>query len=385
MNAITRIFTPKPATRQAVPLFIGIIGPSSSGKTFSALRLATGIQAVTGGDIHMIDTENRRGLHYADRFKYQHIQFDPPFGSLDYLAALEQSAAAGAKIIIVDSASHEHESTGGLLDLQDQEMRRLAGDDYGTYKAERFNMIAWQKPKFNRRKLIGGMVRLNASVIFCFRAKETSKPIKKDGKTQIVPMGFSSIGADEWVFEMALSTLLLPGSNGVPTWRSDNPGEKIAIKLPEQFRNIFADSQPLSEDIGKKLAEWAKGEPAPAATIRQPSAATLDFARTAARGGSDVFATWWKGATKDERSDATTIIDELKKSRAEAYEPAHDPQTAELQEMSAADAFGQGTEARAAGLSRDVPGGILEAGEKFVDAWLQGWDSEDETMKGQKP
>ena len=116
-----------------------------------------------------------------------------------------------------------------------------------------------------------------------------------------------------------------------------------------------------------------------------PNADTLALAREAATGGSDVFATWWKGATKDERADATTIIDELKKIRAEADEPAHDPQTGELQEMSAADAFGQGTEARAAGHNCDLPMHILDAGGKFVDAYMQGWASQDETMKGQKP
>ena len=66
MNAPARIFTPHLATRESVPLFIGLIGPSSSGKTFSALRLATGIQKVNGGDIHMIDTENRQVIEFTN-------------------------------------------------------------------------------------------------------------------------------------------------------------------------------------------------------------------------------------------------------------------------------------------------------------------------------
>ena len=45
---------------------------------------------------------------------------------------------------------------------------------------------------------------------------------------------------------------------------------------------------------------------------------TLDLARTAARGGSDVFATWWKGATVDERADANTIKAELLQLRNDA-------------------------------------------------------------------
>lgn len=316
MNAHPRQFTAKAAVRETVPLFIGLVGPSSSGKTYSALTLAEGIQRTTGGDIHLIDTENRRGLHYADRFKYQHIQFDPPFGSLDYLAAMQQSVAAGARVIIVDSASLEHEGEGGMLDLQDQELRRLAGNDYGTARAERFNMLAWQKPKIHRRQLIAGLVRLNASIIFCFRAKETSRPVKdENGRTKIVPMGFTAISGDEWVFEMGLSCLLLPGSRGVPTWHSENPGERMAIKLPEQFAWIRESGGALTRDIGQRLAEWARGT---TAEPREPSAATLDLAREAASGGSDVFKTWWNNASADERRDAKTISDELARVRAEA-------------------------------------------------------------------
>ena len=70
MNAPARTFTDKEAKRMHVPLLIGLVGSSGSGKTFSALRIATGIQKVTGGDIYYIDTESRRALHYADAFKF---------------------------------------------------------------------------------------------------------------------------------------------------------------------------------------------------------------------------------------------------------------------------------------------------------------------------
>ena len=68
MNAPARTFEAKPAVRQKVPLLCGLVGPSGGGKTFSALRLATGMQQVSGGDIYIVDTEARRALHYADRF-----------------------------------------------------------------------------------------------------------------------------------------------------------------------------------------------------------------------------------------------------------------------------------------------------------------------------
>lgn len=250
-----------------LPLLIGLTGPSGSGKTFSALRLATGIQKVVGGDIFVIDTEQRRSLHYADRFKFKHVNFGEPFGSLDYLEALRFAKKSGAGVVVIDSCSHEHDGPGGLLEQWDAEMKRLAGDDYGTWKAEKYNMQAWQKPKAARRKLIAALTsELDLPTIFCFRARETTKPEKVTddrgrNKTVMVDQGFKSIAADEWIFEMALSALLLPGSCGVPTWRSDKPGERLVIKLPEQFKSLSEPPpHPLDEKIGERLARWAKGD-----------------------------------------------------------------------------------------------------------------------------
>ena len=85
-------FTFRPAVRQATSVLVGLAGPSSSGKTYSALRLATGM----GGPIFMIDTESGRGLHYADQFDYQHATLEAPFRPAAYLEAIQASAAAGA-------------------------------------------------------------------------------------------------------------------------------------------------------------------------------------------------------------------------------------------------------------------------------------------------
>lgn len=287
MNASARIFDVKPAVRESVPLLVGLMGPSGSGKTYSALRLATGIQQVAGGDVFGIDTEAKRMLHYADLFKFRHVQFDPPFGSLDYLAALQQCVKQGARVIIVDSMSHEHESAGGMLDLHDKELDRIAGDDWA--KRERVKMLAWQKPKANRRALINGLLQLNANFIFCFRAKQTVKPVKINGKTEIVPQGFMPIAGDEFLFEQTVNCLLMPKSMGVPTWQPENVGERLMIKPAKQFDAIFADGRPLDEEIGKRLAEWARGSPSSVAA--SPAAPGSGSARQASGPGADKIPT----------------------------------------------------------------------------------------------
>lgn len=258
MNAHSRFVAYEASEARAeapVPLLIGLTGPSGSGKTFSALRLATGIQEVVGGEIFVVDTEQRRALHYADRFSFKHVNFEPPFGSLDYLEALRFCKSNGAGVVVIDSCSHEHDGPGGLLEQHETELDRMAGNDFK--KRERMQMLAWQKPKAARRKLINAITtELAMPVIFCFRAKETTKP--KPGQ-QPIDMGFSSIGANEWLFELALNALLLPGSKGYPTWQSDKPGEALAIKLPEQFAGLAQRNRQIDENIGKHLAKWAAG------------------------------------------------------------------------------------------------------------------------------
>jgi len=280
-----RRFTAEPAKRTATPLFIGLFGPSSSGKTYSALELATGIQSVVGGDIVGIDTENRRMLHYADDFDFKHIDFQPPFGSLDYRDVIKAAEDMGAKTVIVDSMSHEHEGPGGMIELHEQIARRMATWDgkFDPKKFERVKMLAWNEPKQNRRALLNQLVRTNLNVVCCWRAKHTSKPQtvpvldnnnQPTGRTkqEVVDMGYTPIGGEEFVFEMTVAAFLPPGARGVPVWEPEKPGEKAMVKLTKDhawLREIAAKGRPLNRQIGAGLARWALGTAAPKPEARQ--------------------------------------------------------------------------------------------------------------------
>jgi len=258
MPAAARKFEDKPAVRQKTPLLLGLIGPSGTGKTFSALRLATGIQSVMKGEIFFIDSEARRALHYADRFKFRHVEFAPPFGPLDYLDAIEHCVGKGATTVIVDSMSHEHEGPGGVLEMHAAEVERMSGGD--PRKAERVKLGAWNKPKVDRRRMINRILQMQCNFLFCFRAKDKLKITTGQDPRQ---MGFMPIAGEEFVYEMVAKFLLLPGANGVPTWHSDYEGERMMMKIPEQFREIFSKPEQLSEDLGRQMALWAAGAPAP--------------------------------------------------------------------------------------------------------------------------
>ena len=55
-------------------------------KTFSAMRLATGI--AQGKQFCIVDTEAGRAKHYADQFKFDHGDLTPPFSPARYAEAI---------------------------------------------------------------------------------------------------------------------------------------------------------------------------------------------------------------------------------------------------------------------------------------------------------
>ena len=248
-------FNFRPAVREATPLLIGLTGPSGSGKTKSALRLAQGIQNVRGGKIAALDTEANRMLHYADEHKFIHCPFGTPFGSDRYADALESAAAAAAGgVVIVDSMSHEHEGQGGYLEYHDQEVKRLI--ESGGFKSEYAASIpAWNKPVARRRNLINRLLQINCAFVFCFRAKEKLK-IQK-GKDPVA-LGWQAIAGEEFVFEMTVRCLLLPGAMGVPDWSAD--AFKLGVpKRASSHEVMFKEGKPLDEETGSLLAQWAAG------------------------------------------------------------------------------------------------------------------------------
>lgn len=263
-----RRFIVQPAVRQKVSLLMGLVGPSGSGKTYSALRLATGMAAASGGGpIVLIDAENRRAEHYADQFTFQHIDFAPPYGPLDYLAALQEAERAAPAVIIIDSLSHEHDGEGGTLDCVTAELDRLAGTDPGLQ--QKLAAAAWRRPKAARRALLSGLLRVRAHVIVCMRATERTRMTREAMASEPVELGLTPIAAPEFLFELTCSALLRAGAQGEATWSSTLPGEHAAIKLPRQFAEVFRGSGPLGEQQGERIARWASGDVLPPAGRRR--------------------------------------------------------------------------------------------------------------------
>lgn len=333
---MARTFTHATATRTDVPLLIGITGASSSGKTYSALELAVGVQSVRPGPIFCVDTEGGRARHYSDKFIFEHVPFAPPFGPLDYKAAIDYCVSKGARIIVVDSMSHEHDGDGGVLDQIDDYLEKKAGDNWE--KRDRLKFAAQIKPKAERKELNQRILQLtDVTFIFCYRAHEKIRLTKgKDPEK-----GWAPISTSPLFFDMTLRLLLPPGSDGRPLFFPQDEGEKLLTKLPYQFREWFKAGDQLSAEIGRKLALWAKGgdasgspallpPPAPASPPARAATGTgvtsrgtytgtvtnvKDKPKTATKpaayciDGSDGYAYWTTDAAVAERARVAAEVD----------------------------------------------------------------------------
>lgn len=274
----------RPATRENVGLVLGLAGPSGGGKTYTAMRLASGM--AKGQRFAVIDTENGRASHYADQFDFDVLDLVPPFTPEVYGAAIEAADAAGYPVIVVDSMSHEYAGEGGVLDMQEAEFKRLGG-------RESVKMLSWSVPKQEHKAMVQKILRVKANVILCFRAEAKIEMVKNaDGRFEIVPKK-SLTGLDGWIpitekslpFELTVSMMLLP----------DHPGVGHPIKLQEQHKPMFPEGAKIDEECGRRIAEWASGGSVPAVDP------TLQRLRDAALGGKAKLAEEWEKLGKAER------------------------------------------------------------------------------------
>lgn len=302
----------KPAVRENVPLLIGLGGASGSGKTFTALELATGVAEAIGkakgrtGRIGFIDTERRRGLHYADRFEFLHAELNPPFRPRSYMDAISAAEGAGVDVLVIDSFSHEWEGEGGVKEWADEIQRETQN---------RNEAAKWNIPKSGpdgHKRLVNQMLAAKPHIIICLRAEEkmrmedvpqfnddgTPKMWKGKQSTRTVITAAKDLPLKErWVpicekrfpFELTTSLLLTP----------DQPGVPVPLKLQEQHMPAFPEGQRISREAGRYLAEWSMGGAPAAASV--PSGPTIDQVRAdldaAADEGTASLERAWKSKT----------------------------------------------------------------------------------------
>jgi hypothetical protein len=236
------------AKRQDAALLIIIAGGTGSGKTESAMRVATGLAGVK--KFAVIDTEAGRALHKADDYAFDHADLSEPFTPERYGEAIKAADAAHYPVIVIDSGSHEYEGVGGVLEHQAEEFKRLGERDSAR-------MTSWIEPKRRHKKaFVQPMLQTRAHIIMCLRAEDKIEVVKVDGKTVVRPKE-SLVGAEGWIpicekrlpFEASMSFLVTADAPGIPK----------PIKLERRFAPFVPLDRPLDESVGAALAAWASG------------------------------------------------------------------------------------------------------------------------------
>jgi hypothetical protein len=254
---------------------ISIAGPSGSGKTESAMRLARGYCGKE--KFLVIDTEEKRALYKKARYQpWDWMDFQPPFTPEAYVEALE--AAKGYKAVVLDSGSHEYAGPGGLQDIHQATLERMAKGNESRMEA--LSGPAWKDAKMRHKSvLMSYLIRYPTMLIVCLRAEPKVKFVKDDkGKMQIVDAGYVPICEKLFMYEMLVGCMMTAEEAGVP---------QHIKRLEPDLEPIFLPGKQIDESTGERLAAWAADRKAPvdtginAALQEIGNAGTLDSLKTA--------------------------------------------------------------------------------------------------------
>lgn len=222
----------KRATKEQAKLRLALIGLAGSGKTYSALAVASHL--VPQGRVALIDTERGSASLYADRFTFDTLDLER-HGPENYCEAIEAAEQAGYDVIVIDSLSHAWAGRDGALEQVDKIAKREGKSN---------NFTAWRDvtPKHNR--LVDTMLSCKAHVIATMRSKMEYVLEKDDkGKSSVRKVGLAPIQRDGLDYEMSVvgdlnlsHELIISKSrcSAVPVGEIiHEPGEKLARTLRE--------------------------------------------------------------------------------------------------------------------------------------------------------
>ena len=234
------------ATKAAAKLRAAIFGPSGAGKTFTSLRVATGL----GGRIAVIDTERGSASKYSDRFSFDVLELEDQ-SIQGYVDAIKMAAAEGYSVLVIDSLSHGWQS---LL----EEVEKLAK---AKYRGNTWS--AWSEGTPLQRKLVQAILTFPGHVLATMRSKTEWTTVDNNGKKTPQRVGLAPEQGKGVEYEFDL--LVEISTEHIANVIKDRTGK---------FQDKLIDRP--DEQFGRDLAAWlADGVPATAVdTTSVPSLMT---------------------------------------------------------------------------------------------------------------
>lgn len=183
-------FDIRPAARERAKLRLGIAGPAGSGKSYTALLIASAL----GGRVGVIDTEHHSAHLYADLIPggFDVLDLAPPFSPDNYVAAIHAFEMSDVATIIIDSLSHAWAGEGGALDMQGK-----IADKTGN------SWSAWRSVTPRHNALVEAMLQSPCHIIATMRSK-TEYVQEGEGKGKVRKVGLAPVMRDGIEYEFTV-------------------------------------------------------------------------------------------------------------------------------------------------------------------------------------
>lgn len=230
----------KKAERKKVWLKVLLTGPSGSGKSYSALRIAKGIADQYDGKIAYLGTEGSRDEYYSDRFDYDLISLEPPFTIDKYVEVIDAAVENGYSTLIIDSMTAEWKWLNEVHD-------RMPGNSWSN----------WSKLKPKHRAFMDKILLSPIHVISTTRSRTEWSTEEENGKQKPKKIGLEAQADKDISYEYTIS-FQIDQSSHVATADKDNTG---------MFDGVY---EVLTEEAGKKMWKWANSGNLPAETKSTP-------------------------------------------------------------------------------------------------------------------
>lgn len=286
--------------RAGSKIVIGLAGQSGSGKTLTALYMARGM-VDNASEIGFLDTENRRGSLYADELDSPFMIGDLfyPFSPARYSESIKEFQAAGVKVLIIDSISHEWES--GCMEIAEAPLNNGK------------KMADWKKAKSEHKKFMNVLLQSDMHIICCIRAAEkTDFTNPREPKS----IGVQPLCEKNFMFEMTASIMMY-----------EEGTYQHHLKVPKELKPVFGDGRGyLGKDVGKKIVDWVNsGE------YDEEIESYKNKMQLATNDGSEALKKAWLSMPEEIQSKMNSLksafwssalaVDELKKSESEVMAP----------------------------------------------------------------
>lgn len=227
------------AKREQVWLKVLLSGASGSGKSYGALKLATGVAKQCNSAIAFIGTEGSRNKYYADEFDYDLLELDEPFEAEKYIEAIDAAVKGGYKVLIIDSLTHEWKWLNETHD-------KMPGNSFTN----------WGKLKPRHAKMMDKILTSPIHIIATARGKDDWVLEDKNGKQVPKKVGMGQQQDKDISYEYTVS-LMIAQDTHIASSDKDNT---------HLFDNKY---DVLTEKHGELLYEWANKGDAPTPKVKK--------------------------------------------------------------------------------------------------------------------